>query len=282
MGKRKKKLLFIAAVGIFFVIWTVWGNKTLGTTHYTVTSSRVPAAFDHYKIAVVADLHYAAFGENNCGLLKLIEKENPDMIAITGDFVDSSNTDFAAAQNLIQSLIKIAPCYYVTGNHEAWLGEQYAEFENRLAEAGVVVLHDSVVELTKNQETIQIAGLDDPDFSNRDTSVQQSMIETKLNNLDLTDDYCILLSHRPETFQAYVNANIDLVCSGHAHGGQFRLPFIGGIIAPNQGLFPQFDAGIYSEDDTTMIVSRGIGNSVIPIRINNRPELVCIELSCEM
>lgn len=282
MGKKQKKLLPIVIVGFIFVIWIVWSNTTVGTTHYTVTSSRIPAAFDHFKIAVVSDLHNVEFGENNCDLLKLIEKENPDMIAITGDFVDSSKTDFAVAQNLIQSLVKIAPCYYVTGNHEAWLGKQYEEFENILVDEGVIVLHDSAVELTKNQEIIQIAGLDDPDFTDRDTSIQQSMMETKLNHMDLTDDYCILLSHRPETFQAYVSADIDLVLSGHAHGGQFRLPFIGGVIAPNQGFFPQYDGGIYSENNTTMIVSRGIGNSVIPIRINNRPELVYIELSCEM
>ena len=99
--------------------------------------------------------------------------------------------------------------------------------------------------------------------------------------MDLTDDYCILLSHRPEAFEAYQSEGVDLVLSGHAHGGQFRLPLIGGIIAPNQGWFPKYDAGIYSQQNTTMIVSRGIGNSIIPVRINNRPEIVSVELICE-
>ena len=103
-------------------------------------------------------------------------------------------------------------------------------------------------------------------------------MENTLADMSLTDDYCVLLSHRPETFGAYVNKNIDLVLSGHAHGGQFRLPFIGGIIAPNQGFFPKYDAGTYTENNTTMIVSRGLGNSVIPVRFNNRPEIVSVEL----
>ena len=136
-------------------------------------------------------------------------------------------------------------------------------------------------QLTKGSETIQIAGLDDPDFTERDTYIQDSMVQTKISNLSLSDEYCILLSHRPELFAEYVSEEVDLVLSGHAHGGQFRLPFIGGVIAPDQGLFPKYDAGKYSKNHTTMIVSRGIGNSIIPVRINNRPEIVIVELVCD-
>ena len=136
-------------------------------------------------------------------------------------------------------------------------------------------------QLTKGSETIQIAGLDDPDFTERDTYIQDSMVQTKISNLSLSDEYCILLSHRPELFAEYVSEEADLVLSGHAHGGQFRLPFIGGVIAPDQGLFPKYDAGKYSKNHTTMIVSRGIGNSIIPVRINNRPEIVIVELVCD-
>ena len=146
--------------------------------------------------------------------------------------------------------------------------------------SGVAILHDRAVQLIKNTESIQLAGLDDPDFTDR-APLQQSMIKTKINNMNLTDNYCVLLSHRPEAFEDYVSENIDLVLSGHAHGGQFRLPIIGGIVAPNQGLFPKYDAGIYSENYTTMVVSRGIGNSIIPIRFNNRPEIISVELICE-
>ena len=99
--------------------------------------------------------------------------------------------------------------------------------------------------------------------------------------MNLSEKYFILLSHRPETFEAYVMEDIDLVLSGHAHGGQFRLPFRGGVVAPNHGLFPKYDAGIYTKNNTTMIVSRGVGNSIIPVRFNNRPEIVVVTMKSE-
>ena len=278
----KKKLISIILLVIFTIlaVWTVWCNMTVGVTHYTVASNRLPAAFDHYKIAVISDLHNAEFGENNSNLISLIEKEKPDMIAITGDLIDSSKTNIEIAEDLVKNFVEIAPCYYVTGNHEAWIGEQYQELEEKLLDIGVIILHDNTKQIAKNNEIIQLAGLDDPDFTDRNSSVQESMLNTKLGNMNLTADYCVLLSHRPETFNAYVSENIDLVLSGHAHGGQFRLPFIGGVIAPNQGFFPKYDSGEYVEKNTTMIVSRGIGNSIIPIRFNNRPEIVIVELIC--
>lgn len=281
LNRKRKKILFIAAIAIVLVAWTVWSNVTVGTTHYTVTSNRLPASFDHYKIVIVSDVHNAEFGVNNSWLIRQIKKESPDIIAITGDLVDSSKTDIEIAGKLVHQLVEIAPCYYVTGNHEAWLGSQYQELENILLDESVVTLHDNAVPLTKDHEAIQLVGLDDPDFTDRDASIQASMLESKINSMNLSGSYCILLSHRPEAFDAYVTENMDLVLSGHAHGGQFRLPFVGGIIAPNQGLFPKYDAGMYSENNTTMIVSRGIGNSIIPVRFNNRPEIVSVELICE-
>lgn len=281
LNRKCRKILFIVVITILLVVWIVWGNITVGITHYTVASDRMPASFDHYKIVVVSDVHNAEFGVNNSWIIHQIEKEDPDIIAITGDLVDSSKTDIEIAGKLVQQLTEVAPCYYVTGNHEAWLGSQYQELETILVDESVVILHDCAIPLTKGDETIQLAGLDDPAFADIDSSIQTSMLETKLRNMNLNDSYCVLLSHRPEAFSAYVTENIDLVLSGHAHGGQFRLPFVGGIIAPNQGLFPKYDAGMYSENNTTMIVSRGIGNSIIPVRFNNRPEIVSVELICE-
>ena len=280
IGRKKKILISAAVIAVIFVIWIFWSNVTVGVTRYTIKSEKLPTSFDRYKIVVVSDLHNAKFGENNSTITELVEKEKPDIIVLTGDLVDSSKTDIQTAEELVKKLAEIAPCYYVTGNHEAWIGSQYQELEKILLDASVVVLHDKSVNLTKNNETIQLAGLDDPDFTDRDASVQQSMLETKLGNMNLTDDYCVLLSHRPEAFDAYVSEGVDLVLTGHAHGGQFRLPFIGGIVAPNQGFLPKYDAGVYSQSNTTMIVSRGIGNSIIPIRFNNRPEIVSVELVC--
>lgn len=279
--KKKLRWMIVLIIVIAILVWMIWGNITVGVTRYSVENERLPAVFDHYKIAVVSDLHNAELGEDNKRLVSAIEKEKPDMIAITGDLVDSGRTDIGVAENLIRQLAMTAPCYYVTGNHEAWIGEQYQKLEKILLNEGVVILHDQSVSMTKNDETIQIVGLDDPDFTDRDSSIQESMLERKLEEMELTGGFCILLSHRPEVFNAYVAENIDLVLCGHAHGGQFRIPGVGGLVAPNQGLLPKYDAGEYSENNTTMIVSRGIGNSVIPVRINNRPEIVVVELRCK-
>lgn len=280
---RKKKRLMVIALTLLLalVLWTIWGNVTVGVTRYCITSDRLPDIFEGYKIAVVSDLHNAQFGRDNSQITKIIKKEHPNMIAITGDLVDSNKTNIDTATALVHKLMQIAPCYYVTGNHEAWIRSKFSELEEKLLDENVHILHDQVIKLEKGGQTVQIAGLDDPDFKDRDYALQQSMLQTKLNQMNLSGEYCILLSHRPEAFEAYVMEHIDLVLSGHAHGGQFRLPFIGGVVAPNQGLFPKYDAGIYTKNNTTMIVSRGIGNSIIPVRFNNRPEIVVVELNSE-
>ena len=170
--KKKLILIGIAILVVLLTTWTIWGNVTVGITHYTVLSEKIPAAFNHYRISVVSDLHNAHFGKNNGNIVSLIEKQKPDIIAITGDLVDSSKTNIEIAESLIQRLVKIAPCYYVTGNHEAWIGEKYQELDKKLIDAGVIVLHDESMELAKNNETILLAGLDDPDFTDRDSSIQ--------------------------------------------------------------------------------------------------------------
>lgn len=182
--KSKRHFYIVTVIVVLLVIWTAWSNTTVGITHYTVASDKLPASFDHYSIVVVSDLHNAEFGENNSQLIKLIEKEKPDIIVITGDLVDSNKTNIDIAQKLVGTLTGIAPCYYVTGNHEAWLGEQYQELESILLDEGVAILHDRAVQLIKNTESIQLAGLDDPDFTDR-APLQQSVIKTKINNMNL-------------------------------------------------------------------------------------------------
>ena len=213
-------------------------------------------------------------------LIDILEAESPNIIAITGDLIDSNHTNLEVALSFAQQAVKIAPCYFVTGNHEAWIGSQYEELKTSLQNTGITVLQDEAIELNYGDVCIQLIGLNDPDFSERDRLLSESILEVKLSQVNISDGFTILLSHRPEYFNVYQNKNIDLVLSGHAHGGQFRLPLGGGVIAPGQGLFPKYDAGAYTENGTTMIVSRGIGNSIIPVRINNPPEIVIIELNC--
>ncbi len=276
--KKSVKWLVILPLALLVILWTVWGNTALETTRIQIVSERIPASFDGWRIAQVSDLHNAEFGEENGDLLKLLQAEQPDMIALTGDLVDSVHTDMDRAVKFAGEAAQIAPCYFVTGNHEARLKEQYEELEQRLEEIGVTVLRDEAVNLEREGGSIQLIGLDDPRFEEQDEELEDSLayFEEKLSAMELADSYRILLSHRPETFGAYVSQQIDLVLTGHAHGGQFRLPVIGGVIAPNQGLFPKYDAGLYTEGKTNMIVSRGLGNSVLPFRLNNRPEVVIV------
>lgn len=274
----KRKVIFFIILLLFIVIaWLVWSNKTVKTTDIIVSSNNLPTEFNNYKIAHISDFHNAEFGEKNSKIIDILKNQNPDIIAVTGDLVDSNHTNIDIAVSFMKQAVKIAPCFYVTGNHEAWT-EQYDELESKLIECGVNVLHDTYFYLEKNSTKIKLVGIDDPSFTKGYELTEESIIETKLKEFELEDSYTILLSHRPEYFKTYVNSNIDLVLTGHAHGGQFRLPFIGGLVAPNQGLFPKYDSGLFTENNTNMVVSRGIGNSIIPVRINNRPEVIIIKL----
>ena len=285
MAAKKKKFIFlavVAAVLIALVIWIAWGNTALELNTYTVTSSRLPKNFDGYRIAHVSDLHNAEMGESNEKLLSMLREADPDMIAITGDLIDSRNTNVEIALQFVQEAMKIAPCYYVSGNHEARVNE-YEEMKTGLISAGVIILEDAQTEISIEGETITLIGINDPSFQTDYLfGDAETVMSSKLSELHTDGDgFTILLSHRPELFDTYTDHDIDLVLSGHAHGGQFRLPFIGGVVAPNQGLFPEYDAGIYTDGNTNMFVSRGVGNSILPFRLNNRPEVIIIELNHE-
>lgn len=277
-----KKLVvssIFAIILLVLVIWTIWGNTALELNIYTVKSEKLPENFSGYRIAQVSDLHNAEIGADNEKLLDMLLKAKPDIIVITGDLIDANSTDIEIALQFAGKALKVAPCYYVTGNHEA-VSFEYEILKSNLLELGVIILSDQRIELEKNGQTISLLGVDDPSFAKDNMSSDaETKMYTKLRALKGDKDvYTILLSHRPELFDIYVKSGVDLVLSGHAHGGQFRLPFLGGLVAPNQGLFPEYDSGLYTSGNTNMIVSRGIGNSIIPIRFNNRPEVVLLEL----
>ncbi|MBR5827489.1 MAG: metallophosphoesterase [Clostridia bacterium] len=275
---KKRRIIIILCVTALLI--TVLGiaardTKSFKKTEYTVNDKNLPTGFDGFKIAMVSDLHNATFGEGNSKLLSALEKAEPDIIAITGDLVDSSHTDLSVALDFAEKSVKIAPSYYVSGNHEAWLSEEvYEAFIAKLKATGVTVLTDEKTDIVHNGDTITLAGVSDPDFADADY-----IFESKVGHL--TEDselYTLLLSHRPEFFDVYHQCGVNLVLSGHTHAGQIRLPLIGAFIAPGQGFFPEYDKGIFIEDDTTMIVSAGLGNSVIPFRFCNQAELVIITL----
>lgn len=285
MSKRKKRIIswsVAAIVLLALTVWIIWGNSALELNTHIIRSAELPETFNGHRIAHVSDLHNAQMGDSNEKLLAMLREAEPDMIAITGDLIDSRNTKTDIAIHFVQEAMKIAPCYYVTGNHEARVSA-YSELKAAMEAAGVIVLEDERTEIRMNGETITLVGIDDPSFQTDYLFGDgETVVSTKLKNLtDENDGFTILLSHRPELFDTYVSSGVDLVFSGHAHGGQFRLPFVGGLAAPNQGLLPEYDAGLYTDGTTNMIVSRGIGNSIFPFRINNRPEVILIELCCE-
>ena len=279
-GNWKIILPIIVAIILVLVVWIRWGNTALEINEYKIVSNSVPQNFDGFRIAQVSDLHNAEFGKGNSKLIQLLSQTEPDIIVLTGDLIDSRQTDIEIALAFAQEAMKIAPVYYISGNHEARVSE-YEGLKMGLAEAGVIVLENQKVEITREGESITLMGIDDPSFQENylfgdSEGVAKQAIETLLR---VSDGYTVLLSHRPELFELYVETGIDLVFSGHAHGGQFRLPFIGGLVAPNQGFFPKYDAGLFSEENTTLIVSRGVGNSIVPVRFNNRPEIILVTLS---
>lgn len=275
---KKKTICVLSGILLILIVWTAWGNAALELNTYTISSRGLPDAFDGYRIAQVSDLHNAEFGDGNQRLLDMLREAEPDMIAITGDLIDSRKTNIAVALAFAEEAVRIAPCYYVSGNHEARVPE-YRELKAGLEAAGVTVLDDARVEIEISGKSITVIGVNDPSFHADYLTSDAAVMDRKLSELPSEDaDFTILLSHRPELFDTYVAHNMDLVLTGHAHGGQFRLPLIGGLLAPNQGLFPKYDDGLYSQGNTNMIVSRGLGNSIIPFRFNNRPEVVLIEL----
>jgi len=276
----KGKWWIAAAAAVVLVavllIWALWANSALELNTYVVTSGALPSSFDGYRIAHVSDLHNAEMGEGNEKLLTMLREAEPDLIAITGDLIDSRRTDVDIAAKFVQEAVKIAPCFYVTGNHESRVAE-YGPLKEAMEAAGVTVLEDERAQIAMNEETITLVGVQDPSFQ-PDTDDAEAVDAALEELITQEDGFVVLLSHRPELFDTYVEYGMDLVLSGHAHGGQFRLPFVGGLVAPNQGFFPEYDSGLYTEDGTNMIVSRGIGNSIVPFRFNNRPEIILIEL----
>lgn len=283
MMKTKKKFIVLAAIVailILLIIWIAYGNTDLEIYKYNVKSEDIPSEFDNFRIVQISDLHNAEFGENNEKLLLMLKQADADIIAITGDMIDSRNTDIDVAISFAQKAVNIAPVYYVNGNHESRVLGEYEKLKQGLTDAGVNILENSSADITIGDEAITLIGINDPTFRMDivDDTMEQNIAHQLVNVIPDNDNYKVLLAHRPEYFDVYAG-KVDLVLSGHAHGGQFRIPFIGGLVAPGQGFFPEYYEGSHIKENTEMIVSRGIGNSIIPFRINNKPEIIVAELT---
>lgn len=280
-SNRKKyiKSAIVLLIVIALLLFCSYQNRHLETTYYTYKAEQLGVDLEGYRIVQISDLHNAKFGKNNQKLVDRIRECAPDMIVLTGDLVDSNHTNVDRAVQFVNEIVKICPVYYVTGNHEYWLEKsEYDELMDGLIGAGVVILDDQVVEISRGDAKFRLVGLDDK-------SLADGTLRTLLNNAQNVahedsekKEFTVVLAHEPQYFARYAGTGVDLVLSGHAHGGQFRLQFVGGIVAPDQGFLPEYTAGEYYMNGTEMIVSRGLGNSVIPVRLFNYPEIVCVEL----
>lgn len=268
MKKLLKIGLLIGAIYIFLQV----NNQWIVTTELTYESEKVPAGFDGYRITQITDLHDAQFGENQERLVQKVAATEPDVIFITGDVIDSRRYDLERSMQAVRQLVDIADVYYVLGNHEVALNKM-DEIYATLTEAGVHVLANDAVVIERGGDELAIVGIEDPLMG----WPVSDMLDVALENVE-ADTFTLLLSHRPEQFDSYVAQQMDVVFTGHAHGGQVRLPFIGGLAAPTQGILPKYTAGVFEEDETYMIINRGLGNSIFPYRIFNLPEIIVLQL----
>lgn len=264
-------LALIAAAAAFLIKDS---RDDLEISRYEVNSKKLPESFDGFKIVQLSDLHGAEFGEDGIGLVEKVKELEPDIIALTGDFVTDEG-DLAAVKKLAGRLTELCPVYFVSGNHEFGSGLA-VKVRNILECAGVKYLSNEYLTISRGEDEILLGGVEDPlayaDMLSPDELAQ------KMNDA-APDAFKILLGHRNYWMTEYPELPVDLIFCGHAHGGLIRIPGVGGLIGTDRRLFPDFDAGEYNNGRYTLIVSRGLGNSVPIPRVFNRPEIVCVELS---
>lgn len=269
--KQIKTRILVLVPLILLLIVAIFENYNLGVTYYSYSSSKLSSAFSGFRIVQISDFHNANFGPKADTVIAKTRELNPDIIVITGDIIDSRNTNMDEAIDLVRGLTDIAPTYYVNGNHECRFDNDVINtFYNDLSEAGVnVILGEaevySIIDGDESQ-SINIVGLEENSID-------------ELPSLINEESFNLVLAHEPQYISDYSQGGSDLVFCGHAHGGQFRIPFTNiGLISPGEGFFPKYTSGPYEENDTTMFVSRGIGNSAVPLRIFNNPEIVVVDI----
>ena len=265
----KKMIYILFGVALLLgLLYMLWENTHFVVTNYEYKHSRVPEEMDGLRILQISDLHNQSFGKGNRRLLAAVRESKADVIMITGDLIDSTFTDTEKALAFAKELVEIAPVYYCTGNHEHRLkAAELRQFLSDLSAIGVNVLTDATMPFYGGT----LVGLKDP--SGKKHTLRR-LVKDKL-----PEEFVLLMSHKPHYYENYLEA--DLVLTGHAHGGQVRLPWIGGLFAPGQGWLPEHTKGFYTVENTTMLVSRGAGNSHRLPRVFNFPELVLLTINGE-
>ncbi len=304
--KKKTLKIFITIYLLILLslLINVFLNQNVYIKKYKLKYTNLPEEFDKYVIAQLTDVHSIRTKKQIEQIITKIKKQNPDIIVVTGNLIDSNyytrqqsakiekkiHTVESLTIKFMEELTKIANVYYVYGNHEMILLDdpENNEFKVALEELGVIILNNKVEYLYKDNSKIKLVGLQDPACLYKDkeyskiegsSSDKSRAILEDLYLEENSDVFTILLAHRPECFNVYVSYNIDLILSGHTHGGMMRLPIIRGIYAHPQGLFPDYSYGIYKKRNSTMIIGAGIGYSGnIFFRVYNLPEIEIINL----
>lgn len=266
--KRKKKkhfssvliLIIVAMVVLFADSWF-----RIVTDEYEIKSENIPNAFNGFRIVQISDLHGREFGEQNQRLIRAVEKAKPDIITVTGDLIDADDQG-KMAQTVLSAFSGIAPTYFVTGNHE-WASGGLSDLWTILNRCGVTELENKYVLLYRNTERIVLAGITDPGGPYDMMTPDEIISDIRKNE---GDDYLVILNHRNDRLNLFAELGVNLVLSGHAHGGIVRIPFTDGLYGPGRELFPSYTCGLYSRGSTDMIVSRGFGG---PIRLFNNPQI---------
>ncbi|ATG52231.1 hypothetical protein CFK38_12370 [Brachybacterium vulturis] len=277
----RERFLRTALVAVLVLLlvagWLLWDNRRLDVTDYDVAVPSLPTSAEGLRIAQVSDLHAADFGTFQDRVLAAVDTSRPDLIALTGDLIDYRTSDLTGVLELVEQLQLIAPTYFVLGNHEAdspLRDELLAGLEGR----GIVVLRDEAVQVGIGGTELTLIGLDDPRVRAAAGLPARDPAALLARLAPSERETAILLAHRPELLESYTRQGIDLVLSGHAHGGQVRLPIVGGLYAPHQGWLPELSEGVHERGGTTMVISRGLGNSIAAVRVNDPRELVLVEL----
>lgn len=271
--KARRRVLAIIIIVLLLVYALNYSNSTIIADEYTVVIDGLPAAFEGYRIALVSDTHGNSFGENNEDILSLLRNHKPDMIALTGDICDADNPP-ATMHRLMEQLTELAPVYYVTGNHE-WAAGHVNTMMEYCSELGIKALRNEYVLLQEGEDSLILAGIDDPNGYADQKTPQELMLEILR---DQGDAPTLLLSHRPDDTRDFWTMGYDLVLSGHVHGGVVQIPKVGGLIAPSRELLPEFSKGLYTDGGSALVVSAGLAGNVMPPRLFNPLHLPIVVL----
>lgn len=260
-------------------------NTLIQVSKYEINSDKIPKEFNKFKIVHLSDFHSYGLKRDNLKIFEVIEEESPDVIVMTGDMINKYDRNFKKFLNLAEVLSKKYKIYYIIGNHEIRLRKEDLEFIlKKLSDFGIRILKDEKVTIVRKKEHINIYGINIPlsyyKIINKPDNVGE--VISKLLKSCKKEEYNIVLAHNPLYFEQYSKENVDLILSGHVHGGMIRLPLLGAILSPERKFFPKYSSGIYEMNNKKLLVSRGLGHSKNGVRLFNRREIICITLNSQI